>query len=71
VKILEGLAMKVILGVLVVLFAAACSSTAQITKAQADEELIQTQAEKRCFKRFPSRSIFGVFVYCSNYKWRH
>ena len=41
-KILEGLAMKVILGVLVVLFAAACSSTAQITKEQADEELIRT-----------------------------
>jgi hypothetical protein len=69
VKILQGLVMKVILGVLVVLFAGACSSTAQITKA--DEELIQTQAEKRCFKRFPSRSIFGMFVNCSNYKWRH
>ena len=69
-KILEGLVMKVILGVLVVLFAAACSSTAQITKAQADEELIQTQAEKRCFMRFNNmRSMFsGVFVNCSNNK---
>ena len=69
-KILEGLAMKVILSVLVVLFAAACSSTAQITKAQADDELIQTQAEKRCFKRFNNmRSMFsGVFINCSNNK---
>ena len=69
-EIFEGLVMKVILGVLVVLFAAACSSTAQITKAQADEELIQTQAEKRCFKRFNNmRSMFsGVFVNCSNNK---
>lgn len=38
--------MKVILGVLVVLLVAGCSSTAQITKTQADEELIRVQAEK-------------------------
>ena len=38
--------MRLILGVLVVLLAAGCSSTAQIAKAKVDEELIRTQAEK-------------------------
>ena len=38
--------MRLILGVLVVLLAVGCSSTAQVTKAKADEELIRTQAEK-------------------------
>jgi outer membrane murein-binding lipoprotein Lpp len=38
--------MRFILGVLVVSLAVGCSSTAQVTKAKADEELIRTQAEK-------------------------
>ena len=38
--------MKVILGVLVVLLAAGCASTAEVAKAKVDEELIRTQAEK-------------------------
>ena len=38
--------MRLILGVLVVLLAAGCSSTAQIAKAKVDEEWIRTQAEK-------------------------
>ncbi len=38
--------MRLILGVLVVLLAVGCSSTAQVTKAKADEELIRTQTEK-------------------------
>jgi outer membrane murein-binding lipoprotein Lpp len=38
--------MRLILGVLVVLLVVGCSSTAQVTKAKADEELIRTQAEK-------------------------
>lgn len=60
--------MKVTFGMLVVLLAAACSSTSQNTNAHADEKSIQTPAEKRCFKRFNNmRSMFsGVFVNCSN-----
>jgi outer membrane murein-binding lipoprotein Lpp len=38
--------MRLILGVLVVLLAAGCASTAEVAKAKADEELIRTQAEK-------------------------
>ena len=38
--------MKVILGVLVVLLSAGCASTAEVSKAKVDEELIRTQTEK-------------------------
>ena len=38
--------MRLILGVLVVLLAAGCASTAEVAKAKVDEELIRTQAEK-------------------------
>ena len=38
--------MRLILGVLVVLLAAGCVSTAEVAKAKVDEELIRTQAEK-------------------------
>jgi outer membrane murein-binding lipoprotein Lpp len=38
--------MRLILGVLVVLLAAGCASTAEVAKVKADEELIRTQAEK-------------------------
>jgi outer membrane murein-binding lipoprotein Lpp len=38
--------MRLILGVLIVLLAAGCASTAEVAKAKADEELIRTQAEK-------------------------
>ena len=38
--------MRLILGVLVVLLAAGCASTAEVAKVKADEALIRTQAEK-------------------------
>jgi outer membrane murein-binding lipoprotein Lpp len=38
--------MRLILGVLIVLLAAGCASTAEVAKAKVDEQLIRTQAEK-------------------------
>jgi outer membrane murein-binding lipoprotein Lpp len=38
--------MRLILGVLIVLLAAGCASTAEVAKAKVDQELVRTQAEK-------------------------